>query len=233
MKTLLLSVSIVGMFSASANASDVIWQTPVTISGASDVITSGTFFGSWAPGDDAYNPDALPVNGVTFNAYGSLPKINASASNLDHYNGFNQPGTADGNYNTILQSAIFNWNSDPIIVSWNGMTAGNTYLVEAWVNDGRGNGRTETVSGGANTSAALTIAPSPGGPGQYVIGTFVADGTGSETISFAPGAGGYGPMLNLLQVRDITPVPEPSTLALLATGVGAMLYGFRRKCCVG
>jgi hypothetical protein len=36
-------------------------------------------------------------------------------------------------------------------------------------------------------------------------------------------------MLNLLQVRDLTVVPEPSTLAFLAVGGGAMFLGFRRK----
>jgi hypothetical protein len=39
-------------------------------------------------------------------------------------------------------------------------------------------------------------------------------------------------MLNLLQVRDITPVPEPSSLAFVAAGAGLILFGFGRKPCV-
>ena len=232
MKNLLLSTAILSAFAASAIAADITWQTPTTISGASDVSTQGTFFGSWAPGDDAYNPDALPVNGVTFNAYGSLSGIGASGSFLDHYTGYNNPGTADANYNTILQAAVFNWNADPIMVGWNGMTAGNTYLVELWVNDGRNatvNARTLTVTGGANTSAPLALGSGDSGPGQFIIGTFVADASGSESIALTPGAGGYGAQINLLQVRDITVVPEPSAIALLVAGAGAMLCGLRRR----
>ena len=232
MKNLLLSTVLLSAFAASAIASDITWQTPTTISGASDVSTQGTFFGSWAPGDDAYNPDALPVNGVTFNAYGSLSGLSASGSNLDHYTGYNNPGTANANYNTILQAAVFNWNADPIMVGWNGMTAGNTYLVELWVNDGRNatvNARTLTVTGGANTSAPLALGSGDSGPGQFIIGTFVADASGSESIALTPGAGGYGAQINLLQVRDITVVPEPSAIALLVAGAGAMLCGLRRR----
>jgi hypothetical protein len=36
-------------------------------------------------------------------------------------------------------------------------------------------------------------------------------------------------MVNLLLIENITPVPEPSMLAFLAMGTGAMLFGFRRK----
>ena len=131
-----------------------------------------------------HNPDAYPVNGVTFNAFGNfLPNIGASGSSLDHYDGYGDPNTLDGNYNFILENALFNDNPDNINISWNGMTPGHTYQVEVWVNDGRGNDRTETLTGGANTSAALTIAPSSGGPGQFIIGTFTYN---SPTL--APGA---------------------------------------------
>jgi hypothetical protein len=231
MKNLLLTTTIAGAVAASAMASDITWQTPTTISGASDVSTQGNFFGSWAPGDDAYNPDTLPVNGVTFNAYGSLPGLGASGSYLDHYTGYNNPGTANANYNTILQAAVFNWNPDPINVSWNGMTVGDTYLVELWVQDGRNatvNARTLTVTGGANTSAPLALGSGNSGPGQFILGTFVADASGAETISLTPGAGGYGAQINLLQVRDITVVPEPSTIALLVAGAGLMICSRRR-----
>jgi hypothetical protein len=60
----------------------------------------------------------------------------------------------------------------------------------------------------------------------------VADGTGTETLTVNPfGGADIGPsaQINLLQLRDITSVPEPSTLTFLATGTGAMLFGFRRK----
>jgi hypothetical protein len=171
------------------------------------------------------------VNGVTFNAYGSLPDLSSSGWG-SHYDFYNEPSTPDSNYNTILQAAIYDGNGNPSDVNsftWGGMTDGDEYLVELWANDGRGNGRSETITGGANTSAVLTFGNAPG---EWIIGTFVADSTGYETISLS-GAGsvnGSYPQLNLVQVRDITGVPEPSTLAFLAAGTGAMLFGFRRKC---
>src|SRR5277367_2923980 len=140
MKTVILYVSIVSALAAVANAqnANITWQTPLTISGTLDVNTSGTVVGTWAPGDDAYNPDTLPVNGVTFNAYGSGPFNSfVNSSGIDgHYTGFNSPGTADNNYNTILQAAIYN-NGEAMSLTWGGMTAGDTYLLEFWVQDGR------------------------------------------------------------------------------------------------
>src|SRR5882757_3082658 len=113
-------------------------------------------------------------------------------------------------------------------LTWGGMTPGNTYLLQFWANDGRNSTtaeRSETLTGGANTSAALAYGFGSSGPGQYVIGTFVADGTGTQTITMnAFGGNDIGPsaQINLLQLRDIT-VPEPSSLALLAMGASALL----------
>ena len=64
------------MFNAAANAADISWGTPTTISGTSDVSLDGTLVGTWGPGDDwgGFNrSDYYPVNGVTFAAYGNGP----------------------------------------------------------------------------------------------------------------------------------------------------------------
>ncbi len=228
MKTITICTAIAVMCGVAAHAADITWNAPVLIAGASDVNTSGTVFGTWAPGDDAYDPDNHPINGVTFNAYGSLPGLTVNASGLDHYTSFNNPWTPDTDYNNLLRAAVFNWNTDPIVVGWNGMTVGHTYLLQVWVNDARSIDRTVTITGGANTSLTLQIAPVPTGPGQYIIGEFIADGSGAQTITLTPG-GNYGTQINLLQVRDITSVPEPSTLAVLGFGAGALFLGFRRK----
>ena len=75
MKTVILYASIVSVLTAVANAqnANINWNTPLTISGTSDVSTSGTLVGTWAPGDDwggGNRSDNFPVNGVTFAAYG-------------------------------------------------------------------------------------------------------------------------------------------------------------------
>jgi hypothetical protein len=238
MKTIVICASIVSMLTAVANAqnANITWGAPTTISGTSDVSTLGTVVGTWAPGDDAYNPDSLPVNGVTFNAYGSGPFNSlVSSSGIDgHYTSFNSPGTADSNYNTILQAAIYN-NGETMSITWGGMTAGDTYLLEFWVQDGRNSTtaeRSETLTGGSSTSGALAYGSGSTGPGDYIIGTFVSDGTGTETLNINPAGGadiGPSAQINLVQLRDITSVPEPSTLAFFALGTGAMLFSFRRK----
>ena len=219
MKSKTISVGVVcassaGIFIATANAADITWQAPVTISGASDVSTLGTLVGTWAPGDDAYNPDSLPVNGVTFNAYGSGPFNSfVSTSGIDdHYTGYNSPGTGDNNYNTILKAAVYSGGAS-ISLTWGGMTPGNSYLLEFWVQDGRNSTtaeRSETLTGGANTSAALAYGFGDNGPGQYVIGTFVADGTGTQTITLNASGGadiGASAQVNLMQLRNTTPRP--------------------------
>ena len=213
-----LSVCGTTLFIAAANAGpDITWQAPVTISGPSDVSLNGTLAGTWGPGDDwggGNRSDYFPVNGVTFAAYGNGPFGSwVSTSGLDdRYGGYANPNTTDGNYNYVLQTAIYSYSSS-ISLTWGGLTPGNTYEVQFWVNDGRNNvtaERTETLTGGGSTSAPLAYGTGVGGtgPGQYILGTFVADGSGTETITLnASGGPDIGPsaQINLLQLRNITP----------------------------
>jgi len=88
------------------------------------------------------------------------------------------------------------------------MMLGHTYLVQLWVNDGRniGESRTETITGGTNTSPPLSFSSDGSGPGQYIIGTFVANSSGGQTLIVIPSSNGSNPnpQINLLQIRDIT-----------------------------
>src|SRR5258706_13164654 len=133
----------------------------------------------------------------------------------------------------LLQYGRFsNEGSTPATFSWSGMTPGNTYLIQLWVNDGRniGQSRSETVTGADITSAPLSYGSDGTGPGQYIIGTFVADSSGSQTLILTPFSSGPNPELqiNLFHVRDITPTPnvtwripasafDPPTLSTFAT----------------
>ena len=104
------------------------------------------------------------------------------------------------------------------------MAPGHTYLVQIWVNDGRniGESRSETVTGGANTSAPLSYGSDGSGPGQYIIGTFVADSSGAQTLVLTPFSSGSNPdpQINLLQVRDITStlIPQPTITSIAVSG---------------
>lgn len=227
----ILGACLVGMLATASKAqSTITWQAPVTISGASDVNTSGALFGTWAP----YNGNAssgLTVNGVTFQAFPDLPGASQTFDNGGGNGTFATLNTGDNNYNNLLNAGAFGNNSTPYSLSWNGMTIGNTYLVQFWVNDGRNdtvNQRTETVTGGANTSLALAYGSGSSGAGQYIIGTFVA-ASDSETLTLTPGAAFPSAQFNLIQVRDLTPVPEPSAIALGSFGIGMLLLLRRKK----
>lgn len=243
MKTAILGILMMGATAlvAGAQNADITWQNPATISGTADVSLDGTLVGTWGPGDDwggTLRSDYYPVNGVTFAAYGSGPFGSwVSSSGLDdRYGSFADPNTADSNYNYLLQTAIYSY-GEAISLTWGGMTPGDTYQVEYWVNDGRNSvtaERSETLTGGANTSAALTFGTGPNGtgPGQFIIGTFVADNTGTQTLTVTPFGGAdisASAQVNLMQLRDLTAVPEPATAAILAAGVGAVLFGLRRR----
>jgi hypothetical protein len=237
MKAITLLATIAVMLTVTANAANILWGNPTTISGTSDVNTLGTTVGTWGPGDDwggTQRSDYYPVNGVTFAAYGSGPfgSFLGTSGLDDRYGSYGNPGTGDANYNYLLQTAIYSYGS-AISLTWGGMAAGDTYLLQFWVQDGRNSTtaeRSETLTGGANTSAALAYGFGNSGPGQFILGTFVADGNGTQTISLnASGGNDIGPsaQINLLQLRDITPVPEPSSLGLLA--IGAVLFVLPRK----
>ena len=244
MKKIVLSVlatGVAGIFSAQAQS--ITWQTPQVISGTSDVLNNGNYFGSWAPFDGAAS--SLPVNGVTFQGNSDLPGINYNFSG--GYGGgpyFGTPNTSDANYNSLLQYGQYAYGSGSSTIDWGGMTPGHTYEVQFWVDDVRGSyDRWENLSGGdIGATAYGTDSSGPLGysspvfsattnPGYYVVGTFVADNSGSEEILLTPFnvGGGADSQANLFQVRDITAVPEPSMIGLLSAGGALMFLGLRRR----
>ena len=172
---------------------NISWQAPAAISGASDVSTQGTYFGSWAP----YASSSLAVNGVTFQTSSDLPKFSNTGFTAGN-TAFPNPGTPNANYNTLLESGAYETPGPACTFSWGGMTPGHEYLVQFWVN-GNDSARTETLSGGANTSATINYEP-----GQYIIGTFVANSYGTETVTLNGNPSDNSPQVNLVQVRDIT-----------------------------
>jgi hypothetical protein len=211
-KTAIGVASSAGLFVTAAQAGpSVTWQTPLTISGASDISTVGIYFGSWAPQDG--NAKNLPVNGVAFQGFSDVPGLTPGPTLDNGYDGFGSPNTSNGNYNTLLRYARYSTEgTTPVTVTWSGMTPGNTYLIQIWVNDGRNTGesRTETITGGSNTSGPLSFGSDGNGPGQYITGTFVADGSGAQTLTLTPYSTGSNPspQVNLFQIRDVTVKPD-------------------------
>jgi len=226
-----------------ARAQTITWQNPQVISGASDVLDNGTYFGSWAPFDGGAS--SQPVNGVTFEGNSDLADLSYNFSG--GYGGtgsYGSPGTASANYNALLEYGQYAYGGGNSTIDWGGMTPGDTYEVQFWVEDVRGYyDRWENLSGGAVGATAYgTDTSGPLGysspvfnattnPGYFVTGTFVADSAGSEEILLTPYnvGGGADTQVNLFQVRDITAVPEPSVMGFLTGGGAMILLGLRRR----
>ena len=133
-------------------------------------------------------------------------------------------GTAEGR---MLQGAFDNGGNSTITL--NGLTVGQQYLIQIWANDFRSfpNVRNETVTGSGSDTNVQTLhyldnGGSGLGQGDWVSGTFTADGTGSQTFTFTTTGADSQTMLNAFQLRSI---PEPS--AALLGGLG--LLGLLRR----
>lgn len=200
---LFCSMSLFGCLAGSGGAAAAVitWDSPQPIAGAGDVSTQGAYFGTWAP----YNGNAnqYPVNGVTFQGYDDLGIYNTGFSGGGPY--FGGHSTPDSNYNALLPYGVYaNGTTATITINGNGakpLVVGRQYLVQFWVSDARNLGqlRSETVSG----SAAVNFPADGSGMGSYVIGRFTADAA-TQQLDLNANASAQ---VNLLQVRDVTPVP--------------------------
>ena len=150
----------------------------------------------------------------------------------ESYGNFNSGGVGP-NPDYTLANAIFSNTTTGTIILGN-LTQGDDYLLQFWVSDPRNSvtqTRVETLSSstGGDTNVPTLDYEAPGSTdGQWVTGTFVADSSLTETLDLAasnsnPSSGDSGsPQVNLIQLRDITSVPEPASLALVGLGVMAL-----------
>lgn len=235
LSTKALAAAIVLATPALTQAALVTWQTPQTISGDSDVVTTGTLLYAFNLGEPTVT--TATVNGVSFVAAGSSA-LGATTTTA--------PSLLSSNYFSLLNSAYVVAADTPLPVSLGGLTIGDTYLVQFWVNNSGNtpfNGRFDyftTISDGLGNSVSLYdgdtgIGAGPGNTnlppvlGQYVVGTFTADNLAQGFNFFSGEVNG---VLNGFQLRNITnvapaAVPEPGTA--LAGVMLAGLVGLRRR----
>ncbi len=231
----------------SSQAAVITWQTPVTISGDTDVDLTGTLDRAYNFGSNGGSAAVVPsttVNSVTFAPFGvdanfGLGSANswtvgqttlagAAAQNVVGYDNFDRPNnpynSLSSSYKDLLKWGAYSFDANNLTLTLGGLTIGKQYLFQFWVDDSRGvvGNRQETLVAG-NTSGSLSFNNllADGGVGQYVIGTFTANST-SQAITINSTTA----QANAFQLRDIT-VPEPSTLLLF--GGGCLVMGCVRR----
>jgi len=109
------------------------------------------------------------------------------------------------------------------------LTPGSTYQFEWWINvainDVFGQGPFDvTATAGNSVTLVSNTTGMDGGLGQFALGTFVADASGQEVISFNSTGLVFGILpidLDGFELRQVA-VPEPGSLVLL----GTVLIGF-------
>ena len=205
---------------ATAQASSITWGAATNISGDLDINTTGSLVRAF---NINLNNAATTVNGVLFENHnggsGTVGDFDFALSNQTIDN--SSPDGLSAAYFALVRGGSFlSANFATATITMNNLQVGQTYLFEWWSNlgDATGDYRT-TATGGTGLDANVT--GTPGGRGQFQIGTFVADAT-SQSISFT-GAGPAGPfgvtgVVNGFQLRAEaapTAVPEPGGTAFL------------------
>ena len=154
------------------------------------------------------------------------------------YGGLGVAGMTIAEEVDLLNSFVWGGYLSGLRFQLRGLTIGQTYRFQSLVVDNRPFARDRRLHFGSNSPNVpspwegslvdYTSNVSSGKPyARLVQTTFVADST---TQSFATGVQYIGEIhFNAIQLRDVSNVPEPSSLALFAIGVSGSMFIRRRR----
>ena len=223
----------------------IVWGSPQTVSGDSDVDTTGSLVYAFTFGGTSA-PPSTTVNGVTFSPF-TIPSGIITSATVGNVTISESPGTLFGSnsfgsasapfsglsssYQSLLGTGAYADVPATITVTLKGLTSGQQYRLQWWTNDAA---LQSPIYGGSFTNTTATAVNSVtldanttnavGGLGQFAIGTFTASGT-SQPFTLAETSGGSNPLINALQLRA---VPEPSTYAMALAGLACGGYSMLR-----
>lgn len=248
----------IGLATSTGLAADIDWGIGTqNITGDSDVSTAGTLVNAFAFGTNSaahttvngvtFAPFVFPGYYVAATSI-SLGNYGFSLNSGGYLDVYNDLGTGSGAYSGLSSSyasllgsgasASSPFGDGPLTLTISGLTIGQTYEFQWWANNSSfaastADGYMSPFSDASDSDGNLVglyvnDLSNAGSLGQYAIGTFTADNV-TEGITFVGNGDDQGDMIiNAMQLRDITPTPEPSTLALAGMGaLGALMLSRR------
>jgi autotransporter-associated beta strand protein len=215
------SVSMALAANAAHASTPIAFATPQNITGDTDVFNLGApvYAYDWAN-------SSTTVNGVSFTGTTSIvgsgdrnmamtitttgTDTGAIADSLNSYTSTAYPfaGLSTA-YKSLLVGGCwdsFGTGKETIYATMNNLSGSHVYALQVWENDPRpkaGRYGTFSSTGGNSVEVNYSVNSVAGSGGQYSIGGFTADSSGSETFS---DLGNVDTQLNLMQLRDVTGV---------------------------
>lgn len=183
--------------------------------------------------------NSMTLEGVSFTAAnvtsstGTFGNVSVSEV-MGGYNAFSSPSSAwfdalSANYQSFLAGGVYGPGSNILtnLITVSDLTVGDSYSVRLWTNANDASTGYIRIAQGDNTdnNVVVNTGDDQSNNGTYVTATFIAD-SATESFSFSSSA---NPLINAIEVVDLTAVPEPSTVALLGCGAGLALLAFRRR----
>jgi len=243
---LVFTLAVTAFTTVKAAPPAIVWGSPQTVSGDSDVSTTGSLLYAFTFGGTAA-PASATVNGVTFSPFripggiiqsATVGSVTISESPGTLY-GSNSFGTASApfsglssSYQSLLGSGAYADNPATITVTLGGLTNGQQYQLQWWTNNSSnilsifGESFSNTTATAINSvTLDANTTNTVGGVGQYAIGTFTAAGP-TQTFQLSETSGGFNPLINALQVRA---VPEPALTLVGTAAAMAGLLAWRRR----
>jgi hypothetical protein len=205
-----------------ADAAPIVWGTPQTISGDSDVSTAGSLVYAYNVGTSTVA--AATVNGVTFSAYPFPLGASTQTVTVGNVTMTESPdflaayvvGSSaspyvglSATYKALLNEGGGAGAPDAVTMTFGGLSPGQPYLFQWW------------ASNAANTPVLISSIAS-------ATNSVTLDTNLTNTVGGLTGGGAANPIINAFQIRA---VPEPATCAvvLAALACGGYVVGWRKR----